>query len=139
MDPQFYWLADGHGFLSGHADDIVVALRASEKKVQMGKINQLLSIRWEERFDKHNWCKYLDRLWRRGGRGFEARVDGKQYSNLTQELGLEQKSNTRVAIGIAAQELRDDDSALLFERQAFAYRSSVGRLIWIAPLRPDLA
>ena len=88
VDPQFFWLPGGLGYLSVHADDVLIATLPEQTERIKQAIAEVMKIRWEDQVDDQHWSKYLGRWWQKSGSGYVVKLGSNYYKGLLETLGL---------------------------------------------------
>ena len=92
-------------------------------------------MKWGETMGK-DWTKFLGRQWRRRGDKIFVRVPDTCYKAVLAEHGFERCKP--LSTPCVVQRTAGDENPLTPE-QVRQFRRTVGRLMWVAPERPDLA
>ena len=137
MDQQLFYHPSTKSVMSVHADDILVAAPRAKLEELKQKMGEKLKLKWGAPLDAE-WVPYLGREWRRIPGGFATRMSRRTYNKLLRDAGLERCKPVK-APAVTMKLLRDDASENLEGAMLAAYRTATGRLLWMTPVRPDLA
>jgi hypothetical protein len=97
-----------------------------------------MALKWGEAISCHGWTRYLGRLYRRlENGGFATCVPSAYYDNLLALLGMLRCKSVVLPAGQVSA-LQEDGSAELNACLTKAFRTTVGKALWLLPVRPDL-
>ena len=134
-DPQMYVHEETGAIIVAHVDDLMITAPEDVLPKVQEQPDKAFKVKWGATLGP-TWAKFLGKEWRRRGDEIDVRIPEKYYIAVLKEHGLEKCRS--LATPCVAQRNDSDDKPLEEDRR-HRFRRTVGRLMWVAPERPDLS
>ena len=134
-DPQMYVHEETGAIIVAHVDDLMITTPEDVLPKVQEQLDKAFKVKWGAILGP-TWAKFLGKEWRRRGDEIDVRIPEKYYIAVLKEHGLE-KCRSLATPCVAKR--NDSDDKPLEEDRRHRFRRTVGRLMWVAPERPDLS
>ena len=132
---QMYVHEETSAIIVARVDDLMNTAPEDELPKVQEQLDKAFKVKWGATLGP-TWAKFLGKEWRRRGDEIGVRIQEKYYNVVLKEHGLEKRRS--LATPCVAQRNDSDDKPLEEDRR-HRFRRTVGRLMWVAPKRPDLS